>query len=126
MTRKFSAPLLGALALTAVSFVGIPAAQADVCGDVGGRHVSVGGCTPGIAGAAIDGAVIGAAVDHPFGYGEPAVGYPAPAIGYPAPVGWPPLPPGYLAFPSFPGEMPCYLPTGQPYYTPADMPCFPA
>jgi hypothetical protein len=37
---------------------------------------------------------------------------------------WPPLPPGYLPFPAFPGEMPCYLPTGQPYYTPAGMPCF--
>ena len=75
--------------------------------------------TGAVIGGLVAGAVIGAAVDHPFAYGEPAVGYPV------APVGWPPLPPGYLAFPSFPGEMPCYLPTGQPYYTPANMPCYP-
>lgn len=118
MTHKFAAPLLGAVATTAVLFIGAPVAQADVCGDVGGRHVNVGGCTPGIAGAAVDGAIIGAEVDHPYGgYGY---GYPPPP-----PVGWPPLPPGYLAFPSFPGELPCYLPTGQPYYTPANMPCYP-
>jgi len=117
MTYKLAAPLLGAVATTAALLIAAPVAQADVCGDVGGRHVSVGGCTPGIAGDAVDAAVIGAAVDHPYGYG-----YAAP----PPPVeGWPPLPPGYLAFPSFPGEAPCYTVTGQPYYTPANMPCYP-
>jgi len=29
----------------AVAVAPAPAARADVCGDVGGRHVSVGGCT---------------------------------------------------------------------------------
>lgn len=113
MTHKLAAPLLGALVLTGISLVGAPASQADVCGDVGGRHVSVGGCTPGVAGDVADAAIVGAAVDHPYDYGAPA-------------VGWPPLAPGYLAFPSFPGEMPCYTPAGQPYYTPVDVPCYPA
>ncbi len=37
--------LLAALALSFVPVAVAPAAQADVCGDVGGRHVDVGGCT---------------------------------------------------------------------------------
>lgn len=114
MTQKVAAPLLGALAMTAMSFLIAPAAQADVCGDVGGRHVSVGGCTPGLAGDAVDAAVIGAAVDRPYEYAPPPA------------EGWPPLPPGYLAYPSFPGEQPCYTSIGQPYYTAGDMPCYPA
>lgn len=109
----FKAGFLAALALASASVAIAPAAQADVCGDVGGRHVNVGGCS-NIGGDIADAAVIGAAVDHPYGYGDP----------YIPPVGWPPLPPGYLAFPSFPGELPCYLPSGQPYYTPGDAPCF--
>ena len=58
--------------------------------------------------------MIGAEVDRPYGYG-----YPPPPV-----EGWPPLPPGYLPFPSFPGEAPCFLPDGQPYYTPGTMPCY--
>ena len=49
--------------------------------------------------------VIGAAVDRP--------------------LAWGPLPPGYLPYPSFHGEAPCFLPNGQPYYTPGTEPCFP-
>ncbi|MCB0923550.1 MAG: hypothetical protein KDB50_03240 [Mycobacterium sp.] len=113
MTHKLAAPLLGALAVTAASFAIAPVASADVCGDVGGRHVSVGGCTPGLAGDAVDAAVIGAAVDRPYDYAPP-------------PAEWPPLPPGYLPYPSFPGEAPCYTAAGQPYYTPSTMPCYPA
>ena len=116
MTKKFAVSLLTASAVAAVPFAVAPVAQADVCGDVGGRHVSVGGCS-NIGGDIADAAIVGAAVDRPWGYGYPP----------PPPVeGWPPLPPGYLPFPSFPGEMPCYLPTGQPYYTPGNAPCFPA
>ena len=63
MTRKLSATLLTAAALAAIPTAITPVAQADVCGDVGGRHVSVGGCTdvardlavPAIAGAAVVG-----------------------------------------------------------------------
>lgn len=43
-------------------------ARADVCGAVGGRHVDVGGCTPGLAGDAIAGAAIRAA--DPYVPGE--------------------------------------------------------
>jgi hypothetical protein len=53
----------------------------------------------------VDAAVIGAAVDRP--------------------VGWGPLPPGALPYPAFHGEAPCFLPNGQPYYTPGTEPCFP-
>lgn len=111
MTTKMTATFLTAMALTAVPLAIAPAAQADVCGDVGGRHVAVGGCT-NVGGDIADAAVIGAAVDRPWGYGYPPV------------EGWPPLPLGYLAFPSFPGELPCYLPSGQPYFTPPGAPCF--
>lgn len=115
MTTKLTASLLTAMAVAALPAALAPAAHADVCGSVGGRHVSVGGCTPGIAGDVAGAAVIGAAVDHPY------YGYPAPP---PPPAAWPPLPPGYLPYPSFPGEMPCYLPSGQPYYTPGTAPCY--
>ena len=53
--------LLSLAALSAVPAAIAPVAQADVCGDVGGRHVSVGGCT-NVAGDAVDAAVAGAAV----------------------------------------------------------------
>ena len=66
-----------------------------------------------VADAAVAGAAV-ADVAHPYGWGVPPV------------EGWPPLPPGYLAWPSFPGEAPCYTPAGQPYYTPGTMPCYPA
>lgn len=113
MTKKMAVTLLSALSMAVAPFAIAPAAQAEVCGDIGGRYAQIGGCEH--VGADIaDAAVIGAEVDRPYGY--PGV--------YP-PVGWPPLPPGYLAFPSFPGEMPCYTPAGQPYYTPGNAPCYP-
>ncbi|KAA0111459.1 hypothetical protein [Mycolicibacterium sp. P1-5] len=43
--KKLAAALLSAMALAAVPVAVAPGAQADVCGDVGGRHVNVGGCT---------------------------------------------------------------------------------
>jgi hypothetical protein len=33
------------------------------------------------------------------------------------------IPYGYPLYPSFPGELPCFTPSGQPYYTPAAEPC---
>lgn len=42
MVKIFVAALL---AVGSIALAPAPAAHADVCGDVGGRHVSVGGCT---------------------------------------------------------------------------------
>ena len=103
MNNKLAATLLAVVAVPATSFLIVPSAQAEVCGEVG-FYVRVGGCTD-LAGDAVDAAVVGAAVDHP--------------------LGWGPLPPGALAYPSFHGEAPCFLPDGQPYYTPGTEPCFP-
>ena len=103
MNKKVAATLLAAVAITATPFLIAPSAQAEVCGDVG-FYVRVGGCTD-LAGDAVDAAIVGAAVDHP--------------------LAWGPLPPGYLPYPSFHGEAPCFLPNGQPYYTPGTEPCFP-
>ena len=116
MTKKTAALLLGALAATALPLIVTPSASAEICGGDVGRHVGVGGCiAPGrdIADAAVAGVAI-ADVAHPYGWGVPPV------------EGWPPLAPGYLAWPSFPGEAPCYTPAGQPYYTPGAEPCYPA
>lgn len=104
VTNKLAATLLGALALVAIPVALTPTAQADICGDVGGRHVSVGGCTPGIAGDVVDGAIAGAVVDDAFR------DYPGYAM---------------AGVPAFPGEAPCYTPTGLPYYTPGNAPCYP-
>lgn len=112
MSKKLAATLLAGLGLAAIPAGIAPIAQAEVCAE-GGRYVHVGGCT-NVGGDIADAAVIGAAVDRPYGYG-----YPPPPV-----EGWPLLPPGYLPFPSFPGEAPCYLPSGQPYYTPGAMPCY--
>jgi hypothetical protein len=103
MKKIFTTTLLGAVSMIATPFLIAPSAQAEVCGDVG-FYVRVGGCTD-LAGDAVDAAVIGAAVDRP--------------------VGWGPLPPGALPYPAFHGEAPCFLPNGQPYYTPGTEPCFP-
>ena len=118
MTHKIAVTLLAAAAAVAVPFAIAPVAGADVCGDIGGRHGAIGGCS-NVGGDIADAAVLGAAVDHPYD------AYPAP-IGYPPPPpeGYPPLPPGYLAYPSFPGEAPCFTNIGQPYFTPPGAPCF--
>lgn len=115
MSIKFAATLLATAALAAAPVALTPLAQADVCGEVGGRHVSVGGCTPGIAGAAVDGAVAGAAIagteDAVAGANDWA------AYGFPESY-------AYSLVPSFPGEAPCMSPTGLPYYTPPGAPCY--
>jgi len=117
MTKKIAVTLFAAAAAFAVPFAVAPIAQADVCGDVGGRHGAIGGCSD-IGGDITDAAVIGA-VDHPYDAYPVPMGYPPPP-----PEGYPPLPPGYLAYPSFPGEAPCYTNIGQPYFTPPGVPCF--
>ena len=62
------AVLAAATGLTLAPLVVAPTAGADVCGDVGGRHVSVGGCT-NIAGDVAVGAAI-AAQHVPYVPGE--------------------------------------------------------
>ena len=101
MVKKTAAVLLTAAALSAIPAAIIPVAQADICGDFGGRRVTVGGCTPGIAGDAIDAAVAGDWVR----YGLPET--------Y-----------AFSLVPAFPGEQPCMSPNGLPYYTPGDAPCW--
>jgi len=108
MNKKLTASLLGALAVAALPVVIAPAASAEICGDVGGRHVSVGGCTPGIVGGVADAAIAGAAV---AGVAD------ATRWGFPGNY-------AVSEFPSFPGEAPCISPNGMPYYTPGNAPCY--
>ncbi|MBS1693613.1 MAG: hypothetical protein JST91_15475 [Actinobacteria bacterium] len=87
--RTIAATLFAALTATVVPLVIAPAAQADVCGDVGGRHVEVGGCTD-IAGDVVAGATVAtdddaaaqAAAGLPPCYTPAGVPYYTPA-GYP-------------------------------------------
>ncbi len=61
--RNLAAAVGAGLVLTGLGIaMPLAPAHADVCGEVGGRHVSVGGCTPGIAGDVATAAVAGAAV----------------------------------------------------------------
>jgi hypothetical protein len=55
--KMLAAALLSAMAMAAAPVAIAPAAQADVCGDVGGRHVDVGGCTNVAGDVAVAGAV---------------------------------------------------------------------
>ena len=107
MSKRTAAILLSLAALSAVPAAIAPVAQADVCGDVGGRHVSVGGCT-NIAGDAADAAVAGAAVATADDWAR---------YGFPESY-------AYSLVPAFPGEAPCISPTGLPYYTPGAEPCY--
>lgn len=109
MSKKSVAILFSLAALSSVPAVIAPVAQADVCGEVGGRHVAVGGCTPGIAGDAVDAAVAAGTVD--------AVANDWARYGFPDTY-------AYSLVPSFPGEAPCISPTGLPYYTPGAEPCY--
>ncbi|OBF85391.1 hypothetical protein A5791_02155 [Mycobacterium sp. 852002-51163_SCH5372311] len=74
----FKVILVGALLAFAAVLSPAPAAQADVCGDVGGRHVSVGGCTDPaarVAVAADDEAAAQAAAGQPPCYTVEGVPY---------------------------------------------------
>jgi hypothetical protein len=70
--KKLAAALLTAMAMAVVPVATAPGAPADVCGDVGGRHVDVGGCTNvagdvavGTAAAGADDAAAQAAAGQP-------------------------------------------------------------
>ncbi|MFN8043432.1 MAG: hypothetical protein U0S13_08820 [Mycobacterium sp.] len=107
MSKRTAVIPLSLAALSAVPAAIAPVAQADVCGDVGGRHVSVGGCNVAgelrrgcrVAGAAVVG------VDDWARYGFPQ--------SY-----------AYSVVPAFPGEAPCISLTGLEYYTPGAEPCY--
>jgi len=58
--KKLAAALLTAMAMAVAPVAMTPLAHADVCGDVGGRHVDVGGCTHVGADVAAGAAVAGA------------------------------------------------------------------
>lgn len=55
--KKLAVVLFTAIAMTVMPQALAPVAHADVCGDVGGRHVDVGGCTD-VAGDAVAGAAV--------------------------------------------------------------------
>ena len=92
----WAARLLAVTSLSLGSIVTAAGADAQVCGDVGGNHADVGGCSH-----VGEDVAVGAAVAQP-NYA---------------------LPPGYPAAPVYPGEVPCYTPAGAPYYTPGSDPC---
>ena len=108
MKSTLTSSLLTAAAVAAIPFAVVPAAHADICGDVGVRHVSVGGCTPDLAGDAIDAAVAGTAIAGVASLDR---------FGFPG---------NYVTseIPSFPGEAPCISPTGLQYFTPGNAPCY--
>lgn len=83
------------LAAMAAPTIAAPAAHAEVCGDVGGRFVSVGGCAHPVDDIAVGAAVAGAAAAPADAAAQAAAGRP-----------------------------PCYTATGVPYYTPGDLPCY--
>ena len=108
MKITLTSSLLAALAVTAIPLSVAPAAGAEICGDVGGRHVSVGGCTPGLVGDAVDAAVAGTAIAGVASLDR---------FGFPGNY-------AVSEIPSFPGEAPCISPTGLPYYPPGNAPCY--
>lgn len=116
MTKKMAANLLGALAATALPLIiATPTAQAEICGEAG-RYVRVGGCT-NIGGDIVGATVAGAAVAGAAGIDAAAAA---------DRWGWGAANYAVSEFPSFPGEAPCISPSGLPYYTPGNAPCYPA
>ena len=127
---RFTAALLAAM--TAGSIIGASVAQADVRDPfdpygVGG-YGGIGGPVVGPVGPVGVGGVVGPVGVNPIlgPVGPVGVG------GVLGPVGVDPvvdaavryaIPYGYPLVPAFPGELPCYTPDGQPYFTPYLEPC---
>ncbi len=116
MTKKMTATLFSALAMASVPAIMTPVAQAEICGEVGGRHVAVADCGPGLVGLGVDAAVVG--TDAAVAGAEVA------GAGDWARYGFPEAYP-FSMYPAFPGEAPCISPAGLPYYTPGAAPCYP-
>ena len=66
--RKPAAVILAAIAMAAAPVTVAPVAHADICAGAHGRHFAAGGCTPGLAGDAIAGAIVANSV--PYWMGE--------------------------------------------------------
>ena len=108
---KFIGSVLLAATLALGSLTAASTAQAD-CRDCGvGGPVGVGGAGPvaGPAGPVGAGGVVG-----PVGVDPVAAAAVTPNYV---------IPYGYPLVPAYPGEVPCYTPDGQPYYTPGADPC---
>ena len=107
--------LFAGLAMALVPAITPPTAQAEVCGEIGGRRVAIADCGPGLIGLGVDAAVVGtdAAVAGAAVAGEDDW------VRYGFPAAYP-----FSMVPSFPGEAPCISPAGLPYYTPGAAPCY--
>jgi hypothetical protein len=130
MMSRFAATLLAAMA--AGSIIGASVAHADVRDPfdpygVGG-YGGIGGPVVGPVGPVGVGGVVGPVGLNPIlgPVGPVGVG------GVLGPVGVDPvvdaairyaIPYGYPLVPAFPGELPCFTPDGQPYFTPYLEPC---
>ena len=67
--KKLAAALMTAMTMAAVPLAVAPAAQMSArAAGAHGRHFGVGGCTPGLAGDAITGAIV--ASDHAYWPGQ--------------------------------------------------------
>ena len=62
--KKLAATFLTAMAMAVAPVAIAPAAHADICAGAQGRHFAAGGCTAGLAGDAIAGAVVSATVPY--------------------------------------------------------------
>jgi hypothetical protein len=84
--KKLAAALLTGLAMAVAPVAIAPVAHSDICAGAHGRHFAAGGCTPGLAGDAIAGAVVAASVPYWEGQ-EPC--YTAEGVPYYTPDGDP-------------------------------------
>lgn len=116
MNKKLTSSLLAAVAVAALPFAVAPAAQAEICGGDVGRHIGIGGCT-NVVGDVADTAIAGAAVAGAVGVDSAAAGVDR--------WGWGAANYPVSEWPAFPGEAPCISPSGLPYYTPGNAPCYP-
>lgn len=66
--KKLAAALLTLTAMAVAPVAIAPVAHADICAGAHGRHFGVGGCTPGLAGDAIAGAIV--ASDNAYSPGD--------------------------------------------------------
>jgi hypothetical protein len=62
--KKLVAAILTAMAIAVAPVATAPVAHADICAGARGRHFAAGGCTPGLAGDAITGAIVAASVPY--------------------------------------------------------------
>jgi hypothetical protein len=66
--KKLTAAMLTITAMGVAPVAIAPVTHADICAGAHGRHFGIGGCTPGLAGDAIAGAIV--ASDHAYSPGD--------------------------------------------------------